>query len=78
MTPWCPFCKTGEESKFTALSAEHFLPRFGFPSHPIEAWRCKDCGYVVTNPPLRHSPEFDAARTDIQTLPRRASGIFYR
>jgi hypothetical protein len=52
MTPWCPICKTGGESKFTALSAEHFLP-LGFPSHPVEAWRCKDCGYVVTNPPLR-------------------------
>jgi hypothetical protein len=64
MTPWCPICKTGGESKFAALNAEHFLPRFGFPSHPVEAWRCKDCGYVVTNPPLRASPEFDASRTD--------------
>ena len=62
MTPWCPICKTGGGSKFTALNAEHFLPRFGFPNHPVEAWRCSDCGYVVTNPPLPR-PEFDASGT---------------
>jgi len=32
---------------------EHFLPRFGFPDHDVRAWHCKNCGYVVTDPPLR-------------------------
>ena len=49
MTPWCAICRTGGENKFAALDPEHFLPRFGFPSHPVEAWRCNDCGYVVTD-----------------------------
>jgi hypothetical protein len=53
MTPWCPICKTGGESTFIALNPEHFLPRFGFPTHAVKAWHCKDCGYIVTDPPLR-------------------------
>ena len=53
MTPWCPICRTGGEHKFAALDPEHFLPRFGFPTHAVRAWRCHDCGYVVTDPPLR-------------------------
>ena len=54
MTPWCPICKTGGESTFIALNPEHFLPRFGFPTHAVKAWHCKDCGYIVTDPPLRN------------------------
>ena len=53
MTPWCPICRTGGEHKFAALNPEHFLPRFGFPTHEVRAWRCHDCGYVVTDPLLR-------------------------
>ena len=47
----CVRARTGGEHKFAALNPEHFLPRFGFPTHEVKAWRCHDCGYVVTDPP---------------------------